>query len=350
MEDALRGRGRGGGRGRGRGRGRGFIPEEPIPQVAPNRTAEERFRKEKPPTFDGLGEPADAEKWVRAIERIFNYIRCDDEDKVSCATYQLVDEADFWWESVRRTMTDEQWEDFTWEEFKAELYEKYIPGCYRQKKQNEFYNLRQKTGTVTEYDRAFNQLSRYAPTLVDSDEKHAEKFRNGLRHEIAISLASQGGLTYAQTLSRALTIESLLPREKGKSSEQSGFIPSQDGSKGKRKWNEGTGGNFGNGKKPWMANQNQNQYQNPQPQAMVQTPCPKCQKLHLGECLKGMNVCYNCGEAGHYVSTCPKKGGGAPQQQNPGNQQQQNQGPRGDQGQPRYVRAYALNQHQAAGD
>ncbi|XP_057775066.1 uncharacterized protein LOC130994046 [Salvia miltiorrhiza] len=150
----------------------------------------------------------DAEKWVRAVERIFSYIHCEDEDKVTCAAYQLVDEADFWWESVRRTITEKQWEIFTWEYFKNELYEKYIPGCYRQKKQNEFWNLKQGAGTVTEYGRAFNQLSRFAPLLVDTDEKRAKKFRNGLRHEISISLASQGGLTYAQTLSRALTIES----------------------------------------------------------------------------------------------------------------------------------------------
>ncbi|XP_057775451.1 uncharacterized protein LOC130994424 [Salvia miltiorrhiza] len=230
-------------RGCGRGCGRGFIPEHPIPQVAPERTAEEKFRKEKPPTFDGLGGPMDAEKWVRTVERIFSYICCDDEDKVTCATYQLVDEADFWWESARRTMTEDQWENFTWEDFKNELYEKYILGCCRQKKQNEFWNLKQRVGTVTEYDRAFNQLSRYAPLLVDTDEKRAEKFRNGLRHEISISLASQGGLTYAQILSRALTIESLLPKEKGKAPGQFGFIPPQDGGKGKRKWNEGTGGN-----------------------------------------------------------------------------------------------------------
>ncbi|XP_057797420.1 uncharacterized protein LOC131013338 [Salvia miltiorrhiza] len=186
-------------------------------------------------------------------------------------------------------------------------------GCYRQKKQNEFWNLKQKAGTVTEYDKAFNQLSRYAPMLVDIDEKRTEKFRNGLRHEIAISL---------------------------------------DSGKGKRKWNEGTGGNPGNGhgKKPWAANQNKNQHQNQQPQAIAPPPCPNCRKPHLGECMKGTNVCYYCGELGHFASACPKKRGGAPQQQNPGNQQRQNQGPGGYQGQPRNARAYALNQHQAAGD
>lgn len=338
---------------RGRQQERG--EEEPILNH-PVRSAVEEFKKERPPTFDGTGEPADAEKWIRAIEKIFDYVGCNDEEKLTCAIYQLVEEADYWWQSVRRTMTEEQWGNFTWDMFKDELSEKYIPGCYRQKKQNEFWNLKQRKMTVMEYDRAFAQLSRYAPHLVDTDASKALKFRNGLRHEISVSLASQGPLTYAQTLSRAMTIESLLPQERNPAQ-----APSQNDGKGKRKWEDRSGGNFGKEKKPWMGNQNQNFQQRQQPQQprpIQQVPawnkpiCPKCQKPHYGECRKGTNACFKCGQAGHFANACPNLGrnGGAPQlqQHNQRNQPRLNQGPAGNRGLPPQARAYALNQQQAA--
>lgn len=91
---------------------------------------------------------------------------------------------------------------------------KYILGCYRQQKHNEFWNLKERKMIVIEYDQAFAKLSRYTLHVVDTDASKALKFWNGLRHEISISLASQGPMTYAQTLSRAITIESLLPQER----------------------------------------------------------------------------------------------------------------------------------------
>lgn len=57
---------------------------------------DECFRRQKPPTFDGLGEPTDAEKWVCAMDKIFNYIRCNENDKFAYGIRQLTDEANFW--------------------------------------------------------------------------------------------------------------------------------------------------------------------------------------------------------------------------------------------------------------
>ncbi|XP_057787140.1 uncharacterized protein LOC131004467 [Salvia miltiorrhiza] len=336
----------------------------------PIRDTENMFRKQHPPTFDGLGNPLDAEKWVRAIERIFAYIRCEDREKVIYAKYQLIDEADFWWESVERTMTQAQKDTLTWEGFKEKLFEKFIPECYRQKRQNEFWNLRQGKSTVTEYDRAFNRLSRYYPQLVDTDEKKADRFRKGLRPEIAVSLASQGTLTYAQSLTRALNIETLLPKEREK-----GAIQQFEGDRGKRKWEDRASGEeivkrgFWRGppQQQFLPQQlQQQQFQPRQPQQFQQRPsrpqqyyqqypqqwgfsgqkpvCPQCKKPHLGECRIGTNVCFRCGKSGYMIKDCTNgkwsmKG-----------QQQQGQGPTKTHGpimrQPQQARAYALNKQQ----
>ncbi|XP_042031162.1 wall-associated receptor kinase-like 20 [Salvia splendens] len=92
-------------------------------------------------------------------------------------------------------MSQEQLESLTWEDFKEELYDKYIPRSYRKAKEAEFYNLKQGRMTVTEYDRALCDMSRYAPEQVNTDEKMSEKFCASLRHEIRMALACRGRLS-----------------------------------------------------------------------------------------------------------------------------------------------------------
>ncbi|XP_057802860.1 uncharacterized protein LOC131018160 [Salvia miltiorrhiza] len=186
----------------------------PPPPPLPQHRIEELFLRQNPPTFNGLGDPAEAETWIRAMERIFNFLHCTEQERLSCISFQLVGSADFWWETKRRALTLVQMENFTWEQFKVGLYDKYIPKSYRKKKDAEFYNLQQGKMTVTEYDRIFCDLSRYAPTQVDTDQKMSEKFCSGLRPEIRMTLAGHEGLTYADALSRALDIEAAMPIER----------------------------------------------------------------------------------------------------------------------------------------
>ncbi|XP_042027265.1 uncharacterized protein LOC121774459 [Salvia splendens] len=184
----------------------GQPPPPPPPPPQPERNIEKEFRKERPPVFDGMGDPAKAETWILAIERIFKFLRCTDQERLSCVTYQLTGSAEFWWETKQRMMSQEQLDALTWEDFKEELYDKYIPRSYRKAKEAEFYNLKLGRMTVTEYDRALCDMSRYAPEQVNTDEKMSEKFCAGLRHEIRMALACRGRLSYAESLSRALDV------------------------------------------------------------------------------------------------------------------------------------------------
>ena len=114
----------------------------------------------------------------------------------------------------------------TWEGFKTEIYNKYVPKSYRKAKASEFYNLTQGRMTVTEYDRALNSMTRYAPDQVDTDEKLSDKLREGLRHEIRMPLASRGRLLYAEALALALDIGAVMPKERAKENTISSLPPS----------------------------------------------------------------------------------------------------------------------------
>ncbi|GFZ15651.1 hypothetical protein Acr_25g0000600 [Actinidia rufa] len=101
------------------------------------------FRKMNPPSFDGLGDPVVAGHWLSQIRKIFDTVRITEDDmKVSFASYQLVGEANEWWESIKET---KGWI----------MIEKLVQGDM----------------TVSEYAIKFQSLSRFTPDLVNTEAK-----------------------------------------------------------------------------------------------------------------------------------------------------------------------------------
>ncbi|XP_057775390.1 uncharacterized protein LOC130994361 [Salvia miltiorrhiza] len=294
-------------------------PRNPVDvEIEPPRRVEELFLKQSPPSFNGVGSPVDAEHWIRAMERIFDFLHCNAQERLSCVAFQLTGSADFWWEAKRKAMTPQQLANLSWEDFKTEIYDKYIPKSYRKRKETEFYNLKQNKMSVTEYDRVFCDMSRYAPQQVDTDEKMSEKFRSGLRHEIKMALASHGDLTYSEALSRALDVEAAMPEDRPAQTQAQGA-----NDRGKRKWEGNNNNNRGyynsqDDKRPWQGNmvpQGQGQQTHPGPvgnnQGQLRAPvCPKCSKQHHGVCLAGSNTCFKCGQKGHFAKNCQGKAPG----------------------------------------
>ncbi|XP_047953094.1 uncharacterized protein LOC125198889 [Salvia hispanica] len=293
-------------------------PPPPPPPV--NRKIVKLFLEQKPPMFDGLGEPDKAESWIRAIERIFSILGCNDRERMSCVTHQLTDAADFWWDTRVKTLRREQVKAMTWEAFKAKLYNKYVPKSYRKAKASEFFNLTQGRMTVTEYDRALNSMTRYAPDQVDTDAKLSDKFREELRHEIGMSLASRGRLPYAEALALALDIEAAMPKERAKENTTLSLPPSHN-SREKRKWEDSRTSYDG---KRYQESRHRPHYGGRQrtftPRRDYGSKAPQCNvctKYHFGEC-RQPNVlkCYNCGGNGHYLRECPSRTRGSGSRRN----------------------------------
>ncbi|KAH7542658.1 hypothetical protein FEM48_Zijuj02G0097500 [Ziziphus jujuba var. spinosa] len=64
----------------------------------------------------------------------------------------------------------------------------------------EFIELKQGKMTLARYERKFDELSRYAPHLVDTDERKAKKFERGLRDGLRRTIYVLRLRTYGEVL------------------------------------------------------------------------------------------------------------------------------------------------------
>ena len=74
-------------------------------------------------------------------------------------------------------------------------------------KATEFMRLTQGTKTLTEHLHAFNNLSRYAPEFVNTEEKKIESFKRVLGTKLMKTMANSRCATYNEFVSDALTQE-----------------------------------------------------------------------------------------------------------------------------------------------
>ena len=95
----------------------------------------------------------------------------------------------------------------TWEQFKIAFRGHHIPLGLMQMKVAEFMKLTQGTKTLTEYMHAFNNLSRYAPAFVDTEEKKIESSKRGLGTKLTKTMANSRCATYNEFVNDALTQE-----------------------------------------------------------------------------------------------------------------------------------------------
>ncbi|EXB81696.1 hypothetical protein L484_001429 [Morus notabilis] len=95
---------------------------------------------------------------------------------VEFAAFKFEGPAGAWWKHIRR-MQDV--EGMTWEQFEALFNEQFFPQSYRDEKAMEFMGLQQGEMTVREYEARFNELSRFAPSLIESERMKCLKFEKG---------------------------------------------------------------------------------------------------------------------------------------------------------------------------
>ena len=159
------------------------------------------FLDTQPPVFKEASEPLQAEDWINIIENKFHLLKLTEELKAEYAAHQLEGPARIWWTNYRTTLGANF--SVTWEQFTTAFHAEHILLALMTIKQVEFVKLTQGTKTITKYWHAFNNISRYAPRLVDLKEKRIESFKRGLHPKMA-KYVGTSSCTCSMTLSMSV--------------------------------------------------------------------------------------------------------------------------------------------------
>ncbi|XP_016186025.1 uncharacterized protein LOC107627718 [Arachis ipaensis] len=118
------------------------------------------FLKVSPPIFKGTTNPTKADNWFQAMEQALQTQQVPEDQCVEFATYQLMGEAQYWWQGTRRLL---QWDGaaIPWGAFQIEFYKKYFPNSVQTVKEVELLQLKQGLMLVAEYTNKFEELCRF---------------------------------------------------------------------------------------------------------------------------------------------------------------------------------------------
>ncbi|KAL5570676.1 hypothetical protein UlMin_027251 [Ulmus minor] len=253
----------------------------------------ERFRKQNPPTFEGSTNPLEAEEWLRSVEAILDFMRLNDQEKISCATFMFKKNARYWWDV------------------------KYYNATVIAGKTNEFNTIQQGSLSVVEAVAKFVELARFCPILIPDENERIRRMILMFRPEIARFIEAGNGApnTVGETIERALRgefYEAKIRQSKGAGQQ----LPPQGARSSFSK--ETNGGDIHQGNNHFKGN-NRSQFQqkrwnnnkrsyNPGSYGVNQGPnkrnnggqrnenniptCTKCGKTHSGDCKAGTNQCY----------------------------------------------------------
>ena len=286
--------------------------QQQQPQPAIQTVSFKSFQAVNPPEFKGTSDPVVAQAWLKEMEKAFDLVGVEDDQKCKFASYYLKSEANYWWESVEPL---EEVEGLTWDRFKELFLEKYFPRYMQSQMELKFFELRQENSSVMEYERKFTELARFVPEYVNTNEKRAKRFQQGLRPWIRSKVAVFELSTYVVVVQKAMIIEGESEQynkerdSKKRKAESHGGSSGQGSSQGQFNKRPGfqQGRNTGFRRPEGGQGKQGNQQQNNNQQRQQRPPLPDCKtcgKKHSGVCNKANIVCFKCNQRGHYANEC----------------------------------------------
>ena len=104
-------------------------------------------------------------------------------------------------------------ESVTWKFFLDEFKKQYVGHIYLNNMRREFHNLKQRQISVTEYQREFTRLSKYAPEILVFEEERCREFEDGLNDHIRAHVTGLCHEDFSKIVTCAVNIERVKKEE-----------------------------------------------------------------------------------------------------------------------------------------
>src|SRR5579859_3320113 len=163
------------------------------------------FMDTHPNQFREATEPMEADEWVNSVQNKFRLLRLSEELKTEYAAHLLEGPAGIWWTNYHATFPENT--PIPWAQFVAAFRENYIPPGLMAQKLGEFIKLTQGNKTVNEYLQAFNNLSRYAPDMVNTEAKKIASFKRGMSPQLLKFVGNSEKATFPAFISDCMSQE-----------------------------------------------------------------------------------------------------------------------------------------------
>ena len=201
----------------------------------------------------------------------------------------------------------------TWKFVLDEFKKHYVGLIYLANMRREFHNLRQRQMSVTEYQREFTRLSKYAPEILVSEEEKCRRFEDGLNDHIRAHVTAFFYEYFSKIVTCALNVERVKKEERERKYKRQGKknLGMSNSQQQQRKKFSGPQGSS----QPTAQTTSRNTTL-PAP-SVVSAPggasrgqtAPHCShygRNHKGECWRLTGACLICGSKEHRARDCSR--------------------------------------------